>query len=141
MKDNLIVCKRCGSNACYEAAVGDVKMWHCFGCGFASNSDQKAESIDPKLLETLPELFKDISFTDEDGYLWLPTTINNPNQGMLFPEPVDGGWKWAAVPTRKTNIAEKHIRGTDKAMDMKKVKHFEQGDYMEALDFIGYFNM
>ena len=41
-KDNLITCKCCGSNACYQSEFktedGGVKTWLCMTCGFTSNT-------------------------------------------------------------------------------------------------------
>ena len=57
MTDNLIICPVCGSNACYEAKTEEKTIWHCFGYGFASNSDQHIEKIDLEKVEAvLPDL-------------------------------------------------------------------------------------
>jgi len=55
--DKLITCPICNSDFCYEVEQEQKKLWHCFGCGFASNSDQHIEKIDLEQTESvLPEL-------------------------------------------------------------------------------------
>ena len=40
--DNLTICPHCGGDACYENKVTDeITTWHCFGCGFCSNTLMK----------------------------------------------------------------------------------------------------
>ena len=40
--DNLIICDRCGSDACYVDEVNqDIKTYFCYGCGFQTNSLMK----------------------------------------------------------------------------------------------------
>ena len=50
------------------------------------------------LLETSPELYKDLLFEDDVNRIWAPSTITLPNKGMVF---LDGSnleqWKWASV--------------------------------------------
>jgi ribosomal protein L37E len=43
--DNLIICERCGSDACYVQEVNqDIKNYQCYGCGFITNSLMKKDS-------------------------------------------------------------------------------------------------
>ncbi len=44
--DKLITCPVCESDFCYEVEQEQKKLWHCFGCGFASNSNQHIETVD-----------------------------------------------------------------------------------------------
>ena len=34
--------------------------------------------------EILPELYKDLFYEDKDGGIWMPSTVNLPNLGMIF---------------------------------------------------------
>jgi transcription elongation factor Elf1 len=38
--DQLVICKHCGGDACYETTLDSEnnKAWMCYGCGFSSNS-------------------------------------------------------------------------------------------------------
>ena len=43
--DNLIICERCESDACYVQEVNqDIKNYQCYGCGFITNSLMKKDS-------------------------------------------------------------------------------------------------
>ena len=65
--DKLVDCKRCGGNACYEQTVQDgLKTWMCMGCGFTTSDIMVENSEAHKaLLETAPELYKDLLFVDD----------------------------------------------------------------------------
>ena len=45
MHDNLVICDRCGSDACYVQEVNnEIKNYMCYGCGFITNSVMKKDS-------------------------------------------------------------------------------------------------
>jgi hypothetical protein len=148
MKDNLTICNRCGSDACYVQEVNhEIKNYMCYGCGFITNSlMKKGEEFFESQMETLPELYKELMGEDEDtGLIWMPNTINLPNKGMVFADGKNGSnWAWAAVKAipmpedEKTKFKEK---GKDYKfkMDMENMKHYPEGDFMEALEYIGVF--
>jgi hypothetical protein len=131
MSDSLNVCSRCTSDACYESKNEDVINWYCFGCGFHSNNFRHKDQINYEEVEDiLPNLYKDLRFIDDNGYVWYPTVINDPEKGMVFAEGISVSyWKWSAV-----------LMGEDAKPDMKTLHRFDEKDYMEALDYIGYFN-
>lgn len=136
MNEIQCICRICNSNACSEISEGESQMWLCFGCGFTANN----QNIEP---EVLPELYKDLKKTDSDGYNWYPITVNLPQKGMVF---IDGknilDWKWSAVKASKINYKEisKFPKGQTHKMDMSKKKEFGERDFIEALDFIKYFD-
>ena len=148
MKDNLTICDRCGSDACYVQEVNnEIKNYMCYGCGFITNSlMKKDEPFFEEQMETLPELYKELMGEDEDtGLIWMPNTINIPNKGMVFADGTRASnWRWAAVKAilmpqdEKTKFKEK---GKDYKfkMDMENIKHYPEGDFMEALEYIGVF--
>ena len=128
MKESLIICPRCGSNACHEASNEKFTMWSCFGCGFTSNSTMTDEHA-PTAEETLPELYKALKFKDEKGYHWYPIALTFDDKSMVFAEGTSTeDWKWSAVKSK------------DGKADMTTKSEFEERDFMEALDYIGYFN-
>jgi hypothetical protein len=146
--DNLIVCTRCGSDACYVEEVNqDIKTYFCYGCGFQTNSLMKeGETFYEEQISVLPELYKDLFFKDENGNVWMPTTVNIPTQGMVF---ANGSsiqeWNWAAVKAVKVTEEEKTkypIPGKkdefyEFRMDMTTLKTFAERDFMEALSYLG----
>ena len=143
--EQLTICKRCGSNACYEQQVDEsVKTWLCMGCGFTT-STVMIEGSEPikNILETSPELYKDLMHTDADGCIWVPSTITLPNRGMVF---LDGtsakDWKWAAVKAVPLQEGDKKLNENQThKMDMKNVQHFKEKDFMDALEVIGFFEL
>ena len=145
MMDQLVICKHCGGNACYEQDLGDgVKTWMDFGCGFTTSTVMKegSEAVQAAI-ETAPELYKALMYTDTDRLVWLPATITLPNKGMVF---VDGttamDWKWAAVKAIPLAKGDKKItKEQTHKMDMKNAQHFEQKDFMSALEVIGFYDI
>lgn len=143
--DALTICKRCGSNACYEQKVNEeVTTYLCMGCGFTTSTLMTENSaVVKQALESSPELYKDLMYLDEGKLVWFPATITVPNQGMVF---VDGksktDWKWAAVRAVLLQEGDKKAsKDQTHKMDMKNVQHFEERDFMDALEVIGFFNM
>ena len=127
MKESLIICPKCGGNACHEASNEKLTVWSCFGCGFTSNTtttDSNIESIEA----VIPQLYKDIKFQDKKGYYWYPSTVILEDKSMVF---ADGNtiddWKWSAVLSK------------DSKADMSTKKEFEINEFMEALEYIGFF--
>lgn len=146
--DKLQTCTRCGSDACYTQDVTDkIKNYMCYGCGFITNSlMKKGEQFFEEQMEVLPNLYKELLGEEEEtGTIWMPNTVNIPDKGMVF---ADGtsveNWKWAAVKaTLMSEEEQKEFKGKGKnyeyKMDMTTMKHFEERDYIEALDYIGVF--
>ena len=143
-KDDLGICPRCGSDACYENSLGaDYKVYMCYGCGFTTNTlmTEDSEFLEEQL-EILPELYKDLVYTDTDGLHWIPSTISIPEKGMIF---INGKssekWNWSSVPAKKLTEEElpNFPEGSTHKMDMKKVKHFDERDFIEAMDYIDMF--
>jgi hypothetical protein len=145
--DNLIKCAKCGSDACYVEEVNqDIKTYFCYGCGFQTNSLIKKDS---QFLEeqskVLPELYKDLFYTDEEGKIWMPSSVNLPQQGMVF---ANGSskedWGWAAVKAipvleeekTKYPILGKQDEYYEWRMDMTTLKMFPERDYIDALSYI-----
>ena len=146
--DNLIICDRCGSDACYVEEVNqDIKTYFCYGCGFQTNSLLKeGESFYNEQMNVLPELYKDLLFKDEKEKIWMPTTVNVPQQGMIFANgPSTQNWNWAAVkavPVTEEEAEKYPIPGKKGEyyswrMDMTTLKEFPERDFMEALSYIG----
>ena len=146
--DNLIICNHCGSDACYVTENSlTVKTYSCFGCGFSTNSLMKeGEEFYKEQIEVLPELYKDVLFKDKNGLMWMPTTINLPQQGMIFYNGTNKeNAQWAAVKAVKVLEEEKEkypIKSQpgkfyEWRMDMTTMKPFEMKEFMEALSYIG----
>jgi hypothetical protein len=148
MNDNLIICKHCGGDCCYiQENSSEIKTYSCFSCGFTTNTLMKeGEEFYKQQVEVLPELYKDVMFTDDEGKIWMPTTINLPQQGMVFYNGTSKeNAKWSAVKAIEVKEEEKEkypIKGKPGEfytwrMDMTTIQSFEMKDFMEALSFIG----
>ena len=147
MKDNLVECKKCGGNACYEQHISEsVTTWLCMGCGFTTSTLMVEGSKPLKdLYETTPELYKDLIPEDTDGRFWCPSTITLPGKGMVF---LDGSakdkWNWSAVKvkdlTKEEIDSKKFPEGQTFKMDMNNAQSFKPNDFMDALEVIGFYN-
>ena len=146
--DNLINCSRCGSDACYVEEVNqDIKTYFCYGYGFQTNSLLKeGEAFYEEQIKILPELYKDLLIKDDTGIVWMPTTINLPQQGMIFANgPSKTEWGWAAVKAvpvleeekEKYPMPNKEGEYYEWRMDMTTLQMFPERDFMEALSYIG----
>ena len=148
--DNLETCP-CDrkSDALYVYEQGPNKVKQCYGCGFCTNSYMKIdEKFFEEQLESLPELYKDLVWEDEDGYKWMPSIINLPETGMVFANGTNiNNWMWASVKAVEVKEEEKEkfpIPGKKgqfykHRMDMETMKMFSQYDFIEAMDYAGLF--
>lgn len=145
--DNLVECSRCGSDACYVTEVtNEIKSYMCYGCGFITNTIMKRDSeFLTEQMNILPDLYKELMGEDEEGLVWMPNTVNIPDKGMVFADGTNAqNWKWGAVlavemsEEEKAKFKEKG-KPFEKKMDMSTIKHFDERDFMEALDYIGVF--
>ena len=128
IQEKLIDCPRCSSNACAEVSNENIIIKHCFGCGYTSNSTLTGPNI-PQIEETLPELYKDLRFIDKDNFYWYPSMVMLEDKSMVFAEGTStSDWKWSAIKSKEGKV------------DMSSKIEFEERDYLEALDYIGYFN-
>jgi len=143
--DQLVDCKRCGGNACYEQPINEqVTTWLCWGCGFTTSTlmTEKSELV-TQAIETSPELYKDLMFMDSDKRVWLPSTLTLPAKGMVFVDGTDtDSWAWASVKAIPLQEGDKKVNEEQThKMDMKNVRHFDQRNFMDAAEYIGMFEV
>jgi len=137
--DEIMDCPKSGGDLCYKVEITkDITNYFSLSCGFMTNSLMTSGS--EFLEETnigLPELHKDIAWTDpETELVWIPNTINNPDQGMVFADGTNKDeWSWAAVKSKK--VEDRKEGDPEYKMDMSTKKNFKERDYMDALSFIG----
>jgi hypothetical protein len=149
MLDKIITCPKSGGDLCYVIEVTpEIKNYSSLSCGYWTNSLMtEGSDFYNEQMETLPELYKDLAWEDpETKLVWLPQTINEPKQGMVFANGTTAdNWKWAAVKAVPVSEEEKHKYPIPKQpgkfyefrMDMETLQHFEERDFMEALSYIG----
>ena len=146
--DNLVICNRCGSNACYTKQLNsEFTTYQCYGCGFTTNSlMKKTENFLKEQMEKLPKLHKELLGEDEDGFVWMPQTINIANKGMVFANGKNGdNWKWSAVLAVPVLEEEKEKYPDPEGgyykfrMDTKNIKRYDKNCFMDAAELIGMF--
>jgi hypothetical protein len=147
--EEIINCPKSGGDLCYKVQVApEVYNYMSLSCGFWTNSFMvKDHEFFQQQMETLPELYKDLAWTDpETNLIWLPNTINVPDKGMVFANGNGvSNWHWAAVKAIeipqeeriKYPIPGKPGEFMEYRMDMKNMKSFGERDYIEALSYIG----
>jgi len=160
VEDKLIKCNRCGGDACYKHEANGVELYSCYGCGFQTSSIMKqGEKFFEEQIEILPELYKALLGEDDEGMVWMPQTVNLPQQGMVFAAvardygvenetPSQDNYEWAAVKAveikeeekEKYPIPSKKGEFYEWRMDMTTEKRFPHNDFMEALDYINVFS-
>ena len=148
MKDQLVTCKRCNGDACYEQHIDENTVtWLCMGCGFTTSTLMtEGSKVVRDLEETSPTLYKDLLFIDDNKNVWAPATMTLPEKGMVF---LDGTsekeWKWAAVQAIQITEEERKVKSFPASqthkMDMSGLKHFGQRDFMDALELIGFYEI
>tara|TARA_Y100000361_G_C10953456_1_gene235040 strand:+ start:75 stop:548 length:474 start_codon:yes stop_codon:yes gene_type:complete len=145
--DEIIECPKSGGDLCYKVEVTkDITNYMSLSCGFWTNSLMTSGSdFYNEQMGLLPDLYIDLAWEDpETKYIWLPNTINIPEQGMVYADShaMSGGliehpWSWAAVKARKLTPEEQEKDAALYKPDMTTIKHFLERDYMEALSYIG----
>ena len=139
--DNLITCPHCSSDACYVDEVNqEIKTYFCYGCGFQSNTLMKeGEEFYNQQTELLPELYKDLLSPDDNKMIWMPSTVNVADKGMVFANGTSSTeWKWAAVKAIPLEEGDKKIKEDQThKMDMASKVDFEPDTFMDALSHIG----
>ena len=153
-QDKLVVCRCCGSDACYESEFttqeGLLKTWLCMTCGFTTNTTMIEDSDSLKqTLELTADMIKDLR-QDHEGLAWFPTAVTMPEKGMIFPEPIKdtNDWGWTVVKAIPIPDDEQHKYpdptnpGTfyKNKMDMKNMKRYDKLCFMDAAEELGMFD-
>ena len=143
-KDKLNICPKCGCDGCYISPLNETKFnYFCFGCGYTANDlilegEYNLESYE----ETLPDLYKDVKYVDNEKRVWYPIVINIEDRGTVF---LNGKNKdnveWAAIksiPLTEDETKERKYRDKTHKSDSSTLANFGE-DFLEALDYIGFF--
>ena len=150
--DQMTICTRCGSDAAYMQEINkDVTVEFCFGCGHQTNSLMRRDSLFlEEQMETLPNLYKELLVEDEEGKIWMPSFIHDPEVGMVFADGVSkNDWQWAATISKEIPEEEREKypipnapgKYYSKKADMENIKRFGEREFMEALEYAGFFDI
>tara|TARA_R110002153_G_scaffold159773_1_gene312049 strand:- start:552 stop:992 length:441 start_codon:yes stop_codon:yes gene_type:complete len=139
--DELKTCTRCDSDACYKQEVSkDISLELCYGCGFQHNSIMVKDSdFYKEQMEILPEIYKVLMDEDEEEKIWMPTSINIKDKGMVFASGQNReNWNWGAVKAVLIPEEDREKYKDEKyRADMSTIKYFKERDFMDALSYIG----
>ena len=142
--DKLDICPKCGCDGCYITPINETKNnYFCWGCGFQTNDLMKEGEFDfTAFEETLPELYKDVKYTDVESRVWYPISINLPDKGTVFLNGTSAeDIKWSAIKVVELTEEEKKepkYKGLTYKSDAKSLQSFDN-DFIEACDYIGLF--
>jgi hypothetical protein len=133
ISEEIVDCPKSGGDLCYKTQLNpEITTYLSLSCGFWTNTLMKeGEEFYEQQMQDLPELYKDLAWTDsKTDLVWIPNTINNQEQGMVFAYgPNKDSWGWGAA---------KAIQEEGKwKMDLANMQIFAERDYMDALSFIG----
>ena len=142
-----ITCPVCKSKNCFESIDNNITSYLCLRCGYTSNSllKESSESLE-KILETTPQLAKDLQIFDSTRELyWIPTVINMGERGIIYPEGTTDNWKWKyakVVDVPKESQKDYPIPGKDDEyyktmLDVENAEEFENTEFLEACKAMG----
>ena len=144
MTDQMTICPKCGCDGCYKTPMNEVSFkYFCWGCGYETNDFMKEGEFDfAAYEEIIPELYKDIKYTDEEGRVWYPITVNIDSKGTVFMNGKSAEFFfWSAIKVVELTEEEKEqpkFKGKTHKSDAKSLKEFGT-DFIEACDYIGLF--
>jgi hypothetical protein len=144
-KDEMIMCPKCGCDACYKTQINEVKSsYFCWGCGYQTNDLMKEGEFDfVGYEEILPELYKDVKYQDEEGRVWYPITINLEDKGTVFLNGKSADTiEWSGIKVVELTEEEKtqpKFKDKKYKSDAKSLKSFGN-DFIEACDYVGVFD-
>jgi hypothetical protein len=147
MTDKLTACPKCkAEDACYITPINEFhNVYACFGCGFTTSDLMREGEFDfEQYEEEMPELYKDLKYTDEEGRVWYPQVINIEDKGTVF---ANGGskedWQWSGIKTIELTEEEKELpkfKGKSYKSYSASLQGFED-DFFAACDYIGLFDI
>lgn len=144
LTDKLDTCPKCECDGCYIAPINETKYsYSCFGCGFyTSDLLVNGEYDRPEYESELPELYKDLVYTDVRNRNWYPQTVVTDSGTVFLNGHNKDNWQWSAIKNVDLTEEEKELqryKGKKHKSDPKSMKGFGT-DFLEALDYVGVFD-
>lgn len=150
MTDTFVICRKCGSDACYENDQENSISWQCMDCGFYTSTHMlKNSDIVKFVTDTSPSLINDLAYEDEDGFIWFPRVVTSPMKGIIFPNGTSiNNWNWTFAPEviipedqrHRYPVKDKPGEFQTHRIAMENAKNYAQGDYILALEESGLLN-
>jgi ribosomal protein L37AE/L43A len=95
-----VTCAVCGEETALEETYEKIISWMCVNCGYTSNTLYKKNSTTiRKVFSTSPKFINDVKVFDTKRFVyWIPTVINMPTRGLIFPEGSKAQIIWTYIP-------------------------------------------
>ena len=123
------------------------EQYLCMTTGFSSTSEHKIGSeILNSELERAPDLVQVLQHYDEErDIVWIPTIMNIPGKGMVFPEGSLKSWGWSFAPIveipederKNYPIPNKEGEFFDSKLDIDNSQKFKKNEFHKALIKMG----
>ena len=100
------------------------------------------EEYASKYKEVLPELYKALEFKDNKGLRWYPTAVTMDDKSMVFAEGTSvEDWKWSSIKSKEVPEADREkFKGETHTADYSTKKEYNEREFMDALEYVGYFD-
>ena len=138
-----------GSENCFRVFTEPISDDHylCMTTGYMSTSHFKVGSVQLESeLEKSPELVKALQqFDSERDIVWIPTILNIPGKGMIYPEGNIGSWNWCyasvvQIPEEEQKnypVPDKEGEYYTSKLDVENSQKFNNNKFYEACTAMG----
>jgi len=99
-----VPCPVCSKKTALEEGAAGITSWLCVNCGYTSNTMFTDDN--PDFLTTPKAIMSLKHYDDERALYWIPTVINMPTRGLIFPEKHGKQIIWTYVPMVDIPIEE-----------------------------------
>ena len=127
-----IICPVCQGANCFKTEADKVSSYLCMQCGRTTNTHFKDGS--PQLeaaLEKSPDIINTLQYKDPSTELvWIPSVINIPTKGMIYPMGTRDNWNWAFSPVIELSKEEQE----NYPIPGKENEYYEQRVGVETTD-------
>jgi hypothetical protein len=148
-KEEMIESPIDGSNNCFRVFTDPISDDHylCMTTGFMSTSNFKvgSEPLETELNKS-PELVRALQqYDSERDIVWIPTILNFPEKGMIYPEGNIEGWKWCYASVIQISeeeqknypIPNKEGEYFTSKLDVENSQKFDNNKFHEACIAMG----
>lgn len=91
-----VICPVCSKHTALEETADKITSWLCASCGFTSNTLFVKNNSE---FNSTPKSIMNLKFYDKERKIyWIPTIINMPSRGLIFPEKHGKQIIWTYIP-------------------------------------------
>ena len=137
-------CPHCNNTSVLKEK--DIKI--CLTRGFQTMTTYKdgVEQYET-MKQTAPKIVKKLTFYDKKlEQYWVPTILNIPDKGMIFPEGNELDWEWSFAPIItiplferiKYPIPGKKDEFYETRLGIELIEHFDKFEFSTAAKKVGY---